>query len=342
MIFESYYPAYSDYYTRSEYLYDDAGRLVTRKDYSGSEELEPAGETTFEYDAADRLTTCRYTTPDGGDARREYYYDGRGLLEREEYYFGEDASPTSVTTYEYDGYGRVLRAVCTEDQYTTTTTNEYDRYGNLIHAHIDAVMAFDDYYIYTPELLPTDPSAQLRLVRIAYYESREAYDSRTAWDATEYEYDPSGRVIEARFYDQGTLTGTVSGEDANYYESWFDALNARLDTYYGYGGGTVEYVDGRKVKESSEYESTFYSYNDDGTPDQIRIYTGDGKLAAEGNYEYDDQGQLTRYAASAWEEGYWYLDREIVYEYDDRGDLVLGLVRWEDESCTAYELEWYA
>ena len=115
----------------TEFTYDALGRKLTEKETTTT---YPAGlTTTYTYDAMSRLATT--TEPATTDAvtgvthqgKTINSYDADGNLIRVEAADATADDPPRVTTYDYDGNGRVERVTDAEGK---ETTYGYDRFGN--------------------------------------------------------------------------------------------------------------------------------------------------------------------------------------------------------------------
>jgi YD repeat-containing protein len=119
--------------------FDRYGRLTrVRENSSGSDWVE----TTYGYDASDRLRSVSMTSPAGVTQSRTFVYDGRGLLVSETH---PESGPTS---YEYDARGHVTKRVTPK----ATLTFEYDAAERLVKVWDDGLLVKE--LVYDPQLAP--------------------------------------------------------------------------------------------------------------------------------------------------------------------------------------------
>jgi RHS repeat-associated protein len=181
----------------ASYSYDPLGRVteVLKRGLDGLGELT----TTYDYDRADRVVGVTY--PDGIYRTVDYNADGTMASQR-----GLDGT---VTDYEYDYRGLLVRTVSTEADVGSqrrTTAYAYDAVGNLI-SHVDPSGATEYRYGPTDLLLsvlePGSPEAS---------GDCSAGVPAAASGCTVFEYDAAGRET-ARVFPGGARQS--SGYDAS-------------------------------------------------------------------------------------------------------------------------------
>lgn len=173
----------------AEYTYDDMGR-PTGKYYIGSSSMSTLSYE-YVYDARGNLITEINEHPyygDGGRFVTNYTYDEKGVLTRK--METHEGAGSTVTEYEYDGAGRLLREVSDSSVRTYTYDEDgnrvkevyaptegdgyvieyaYDAYGNLIRRVYTGddggseTIECDYRFVYIPSEIPEEIEALFRV-----------------------------------------------------------------------------------------------------------------------------------------------------------------------------------
>lgn len=142
--YRGYYDDSGEYHTKCwgiyheiySYEYDDQGRksfMWTGIGEDTTDDVDPGFYTSyFFYDEEGRL--IREEFGEFGEAYIAYVYDGPLLLKEEVYWVADGANYcASVTEYEYDEEGRMLKwAEYEEDYYSGGAEYEYDEKGRML------------------------------------------------------------------------------------------------------------------------------------------------------------------------------------------------------------------
>ena len=260
--------------TFEAFTYDDRGNRLTAKDESGT--------TTFDYDAADRLTKVTY--PNGRFL--EYTYDDAGRRIRLEDQTG------FVVKYRYDAAGRI--AELTDGLDARIVLYTYDLAGRLVR---------EDNGNLTVTTYGFDDANQL--ISLVNHLPDGTVSSRF-----DYAYDALGRRTSVT-----TLEGlTTFGYDAIGQLTSVVLSNGRVIQYaYDAAGNRTAVIDNGAV---TDYQSnTLNQYTRIGSFD--RTYDADGNLIADEaggkTYTYDDESRLV-----SWVDGVL----SVGYEYDALGNRI--------------------
>jgi RHS repeat-associated protein len=196
---------FNDIETR--FTYDTARTLET----SRIEAYGTANERTIETDWHSTYRLPTLITEPGRETALDYDTDGN-LLELEVTDTG--TSEARVTTWTYDGYGRVLTAdgprtdVDDETTYTYYTCGTGYECGQLetVTDALDHVTTFDSYNAHGQPLEITDPNGVLTTLT---YDLRQRLTSRTvAGEETAFEYWPTGLLKKVTLPDSSFVLYT--------------------------------------------------------------------------------------------------------------------------------------
>ena len=171
---------------RTEYSYDELNRIETLTFGDGQQVAyeyfpdglkktvtNPNGTTsTYDYDAADRMTEIAHTGPSGVVSAYHYFYDPNSNRERQ---VETNAGRTETTEYTYDFVNR-LKTVTYPDK---AVEYEYDLAGNRIQEVTTGAEASDKTFHY---------DAINRLEKIT--------DTASGAALSRYAYDPNGNTTE--------------------------------------------------------------------------------------------------------------------------------------------------
>ena len=234
----------------ANYAYDARGNLISASDADSS--------TTFEYDAADRLTKVT----DGDGRFLSYTYDAAGHRASMTDQAGNavhygynalgqlasltDGNGNSIAAYSYDNLGRLARG---DNGNGTYTTYEYDAAGQLTH--------LVNY--------KADGSVNSRF-DYSYDEAGNRTSMTTLDGTTAYEYDaigqltgvtlPEGRHIEYRYDAAGNRTQVIDSGAATDYSA------NELNQYTEAGATTFSYdADGNMTGKTENGVTTTYGYD---------------------------------------------------------------------------------
>ena len=169
----------------TSYEYDSRGRLVSAT-YEGS------GMSLYEYDAAGRCVVEKSYSPD--EQITYYTYDANGYLIREEYGSSSGAG-NCVETYVNDAAGNALSCTVTRpDGARTIQETTYDASGNMLTQKTTWYLGDGSLYERSTETCAYDERGnRTSYLYVAYNEAGASVGGyRTA---TEYGYDPAGRVL---------------------------------------------------------------------------------------------------------------------------------------------------
>ena len=220
------------------------------------------------------------------------------------WYEGFDEDRISLTQYEYDEAGRLLRTVPVGESGSTGMCYEYDEAGNLIRES-DSDEIFVTSYTY-------DDQGRLS-------STTQVYDG-TILSVETYSYDDQGRKMMANEEgifqgDPGRYTATTAfsyDENGRLVEEERATVSQIVDEY-----------------KSQELSRTEYLYQDDGKLAERRTYSGE-KLTSKTTYTYDQEKlsiQSTEYEPSR--------ETEVLnFEYDDHGNLTREItIRLNDKGA---------
>ncbi|MFC3908544.1 hypothetical protein ACFORL_05575 [Legionella dresdenensis] len=220
----------------TEYRYDSEGRLVSERRYLNARLAAESGEQTLTLD--DMMAWAARQNPQA-IMLTEYCYDWRGLLTHEITYTAIDASGQGVVTpdclihtTQYDAAGRLVEKSAPVNGKWVITYYFYDGLGRVVKT-VDSeqrvkTFFYDDAH---QQIVTTEPNG---LTTIATYDKSglllctQQCDSRHDFGEVRNAYDDAGRLIAQTgqdgktvyyFYDtQGRLQGRVSasGEAVEY------------------------------------------------------------------------------------------------------------------------------
>lgn len=274
------------------YTYDSAGNIATKTDARGS----PLGYSVMSYDALNRVTQQQYS-----DRMVIYGYDsclnGIGRL-------CSMGDAKSLTTYEYDAQGRVIRkrqTVYLDPGWFGTQIREV-RYW-YVNGRLTQMQMPDGLLVgYTHDV-------QGRVTAMTWYGqpvlSNVLYDpfgGIRGWTWANgtlmvREYDQDGRIdlidsaglMDLSYDDAGRITGIASDGS---YQAWTHGydLNDRLtaSTRTGLSRGYSYDANGNRLSQSGT-QSASYSYSNPFTSHRIGNITG----GTPRTYTYDAMGNVT-------------------------------------------------
>ena len=285
------------------YLYNPAGQITKETFSDGSHfdfgydghgnltsTVDPSGTTTYEYDAADRLTKVTYPSgrylkyvydmagrrtqmKDQSGFETNYHYDSVGRLDRV-----YDAANATIVNYSYDAQSRLSRKVQGNGTYTTY---EYDAAGQLLH------------------LVNFAPNASVNSRFDFTYDALGQRITEGTLDGNwTYKYDANGQLTRAVFISTNVA---IPNQDLAYV---YDAVGNRIET--SQNGVTTSYVTNGLNEYLSVGEAT-YAYDRNGNLFSKSDATGTT------TYGYDFLNHLIRVVSPT---GSW------SYEYDALGNRI--------------------
>jgi RHS repeat-associated protein len=289
---------------RTTFEYDAAGRITQTRNWQDGQVLE----TKTLYDAAGR----KIATTDALGHTTRFVYDAMGQLIETRYPDGT----TSKTSYDASG-----NAIAKTDQAGYTTRYEYDALDRLT-AVIDAKLNRTDYQYDEAGHLIAQKDANGHITRYEYDDlGRRIAVIRPSGQQSDTTYDAIGNVIKTKDFNGDSIT----------YD--YDIHNQLIAKHFLNENRTVEfsYTDnGRRESVTDERGVTRYEYNTQGQllsrtePDDSTIsYTYDtvtGKVATvislsgTTTYQYNSLGQLATVTDTD--------NRQTIYRYDVAGNLI--------------------
>ena len=323
----------------TSYTYDNMNRLAT---------MTNGGVTTsYTYDANGQVLTeqgggysASYTYNDGGlltakvgtgaagevlDVSYSHALDGNILQKNDE--------DEGVTTYAYDGAGRLISEV--NGQANVTNSYSYDAYGNRTGAVLGGTAVsytYDKNNRLTKEsataggaktdvLYQYDPNGNRVSIMTSKTETEQADAPGISLELPQLEtalnrYDAFGRLVESEVTKDGALTNTTYTYNASGYrtsktvdgvttEHLLDGANVAADVA---NGQVTQYVRGLGLTALVQSDGTRLQYVTDGHGDVKKLISGSGAVVAD--YTYDAFGNQTgetedsnpfRYAGEYWD-----------------------------------------
>jgi len=310
--------------SRWQWWLDADGRVVRERDMAGT-------ETTYEYDA-DGLCIA---VINGEGERREFLYDGRGMLLQE-------TSGSVCMQYQYDAAGR-LTEVETADSHTRLEYDARDRVVREWHNGREIQREYDDSartltrtLVWSEE--ETEQGTTLTST-FGFSRTGELQQVRLP-DGAELtiNYDQAGREIQRQSGDfalrkeydaMGWLAREMSGRQL---DGRLQAAQAREYRYDGAGNITG-------VRSNREAEG----YRLDASGRVLSVLTGGANRTAEITEQYSytrtglpqDEGRLTQ-----WQGGRLVRQDNIHYEYDRAGRLVRKVVHQPGYRPKQWQYQW--
>lgn len=220
-----------DDYVSTEYTYDQNGNQISKTDTDLYTEIQ-IGQTTYTYDAANRLKTATGTTGDTVDYTQENKYNGFGQrVEKKE--------GTDVTNYFYDGTA-VLYTTDAEDN--KTSFNLIGAEDNILSTSRIGADNVADFYVYTKDVREstTNVIGSDGLAEVSY-----TYDEYGK--TTEYQQDENDPFYNEICYTAGAYDATTGLYN----------LNAR---YYSPAAGTFLTQDTYRGSLSRTSTLNYYAY----------------------------------------------------------------------------------
>ena len=235
---------------RYEYAYDVQGNQTLIRDPNGH-------ETRFTYDENGNQLTR--TLPLG------FGEDGIFGTEDDESAKNPDGSLDFTEQFEYDDFGRTIKALSFEG---IVTTYSYDEYGRL--------------------------SAK------SFFENQAAYEAQTTTEVWSYEYDAYGRAIQVSqngrltnttYTSEGYVASITTPEGTVSYA--YDDFGRQTSVSDGESNTAYTYDSvGRLATVTGQAGTTTYSYDVYGNLAKVVTATGSGNVTT--TYEYDSMNRLTR------------------------------------------------
>ncbi|MFJ8444438.1 DUF6531 domain-containing protein [Kitasatospora griseola] len=240
---------YSDSTTPIAKVYDDAGRLATVTDATGTR--------TLTYDNTDQLRTI---TAPGGGTGFTYTYDTRGSVKSRTYPDGE------TLTYDYDDDGRQTQL--TADG--ATTVYGYDDADNLTRTTLPAANGYIEARTYdttgrisgiaSTKGTTTLASWQLHRDNAGQLKSVDIKRANLSSGTENFTYDDAGRLTSGC-----PVTPNFTGCTAGTLTYTYDKVGNRKTQTDAYGTTTYLYDDTDQLSSSTvNSATTTYTYDNDG------------------------------------------------------------------------------
>ncbi|MGI5340669.1 DUF6531 domain-containing protein [Streptomyces sp. CA-181903] len=239
------------------YEYDEAGRLTAETDFSGR-------RLTYVHDAAGQLESR--TNGAGETIRFSRDVLGRTIEQ-------SAGSQQSVTTYAYDGSGRLTRTADGEAEIVF----ERDALGRVVSEAVNGRAFLYAYDLLGRRTQRTTPSG-LR-TEWTYDAAGRATGLRSEAGSLTFAYDAVGRETERRLGEGATLTQTWDSAD-------------RL---------TAQSITGHHPEADRLLQHRSYAYREDGHLAEIRELTSGTR-----RFDLDTAGRVTGVRAHGWTETYAY------------------------------------
>ncbi|MFE2346063.1 DUF6531 domain-containing protein [Kitasatospora cineracea] len=247
---------YSDTTTPITKSYDDAGRLSSITDATGTR--------TLGYDNADRLLTI---TAPGGGTGFTYTYDTRGSVKTRTYPDGENL------TYTYDDDGRQTQL--TADG--ATTTYSYDDANNLTTTTLPATNGYTENRTYdnagrissiaSTKGTTTLASWQIHRDNAGQPRSIDINRLNLTAGTENFTYDDAGRLTSGC-----PVTPNFTGCTAGTLTYTYDNVGNRLTQTDAYGTTTYTYDDADQLTSSKGNSvTTTYTYDNDGRTTSVTL-----------------------------------------------------------------------
>jgi RHS repeat-associated protein len=316
---------------RTEYVYDDAGRLTSTRFHDGS-------TASVAYDALGRKTT--EIDPDG--RRTEYGYDALGRLVTVTLAAGTPQA--TVTSYAYDEQGNRITQTDAEGRATRfehdvagretarllpggqRETKAYDLAGQL-HSHTDflgqtTAWSYDSAGRVRTIDYPHDADASFTYTASGQRTSASDGQGTTSWDHDARDRivrktDAAGRTIEYSYDAAGNLVSRVTANQSLVYT--YDALNRMTSVTATVGNEaprttTYEYdrVGNRTAMVGADGVRTEYGYDTRNRLRTLAKRTAAGALLFAATYTVDATGLRTA-VEEADAAG---ISRTVAYQYD--------------------------
>lgn len=289
---------------RVDWSYDPVGRLIGIRNGLGLQD-----ETTYEYDALGRVTSCTIGYGTAMDAQTvAYVYDAAGRRVKTTYPLGQ------VLEYAYDEAGRLVQ-VDGFDGVTSYTYDEAGRRTSMTYPNSMSVAYEYDANNRITRLTVKAPDGGVLVEETCAYDAagNKTYQSRDADDTDrQIQYDALNRIASVTYHLPAAEVRTYT----------YDAAGQRLTETVDGATTTFTYnADGRVIQQAGPDDAITYSYDNNGN--RISKVDQDGVTT----YTFDDENRLA--AISLPDE---WLQR-LEYAYCPQG---LRLMKRADEYPTYY------
>jgi RHS repeat-associated protein len=288
---------------RSEYEYDDAGRMTVVRTFEDGQIYETkttydkAGRETSQIDALGRKTEYKYDQL--GQLIATIFHDGTSI--KNEYDpFGNLIARTDqagqTIQYKYDTLDRLLEVI---DPALQSTIYQYDEAGNLIYQKdVEGQETRFEYNNLGQQIAikrPLEPAATTTYDKVGNIQTTTDFNG----DTIHYQYNEENRLIAK----------TLEGETDPFIEYQYHATG-QLHKVQDARGETEYLYNERGLLESrTEPDGSFisYTYNEAGLPETVTTPTGTT------TYQYDKMNRLEKVIEPD--------SQETIYTYDAVGNL---------------------
>lgn len=313
-----------------EYTYDDNGNMLTYYSESRNNRMK------YEYNDKGLLIkeiTCdKWWEPELWDV---YIYDDNENLIREESYNSNGLSSTLTYTYDENGElsqkefkatGQYADNAYYKEEYEISESDyhmkKYDIDGELVDEEIKYYFAFyDGKYLITDEYKQDEYKYEytyddngLLIMKLDNHSMNEVYPY------TKYEYDSQNRIVKETNY--------LGMEIKDWYVYIYDddSQIVTINKMNHKNDGVTEYMESQTVKH---YDDKIISET---------CYLTDESLLNRKEYEYDSNGNVTKYT---YDDGSERNKKIEIYEYDSKGNLLkITTYNGKNEITDIEELEY--
>lgn len=319
---------------RTEYRYDDSGRVTAMTDYEHENGgLKPLRYTGYSYNAFGELaeswevdgtsspTTAQktahlitYTYGADGSCTSVSYPDNGNGVEQLKYTYNSQKQLTKITAELSDGRTRTVSEYTYTADGKVAVRKDYEDFAGTGSQYIQRTYTYDSFdrvlsMVYNEGSTSDTPEESHtyqydKASRIIHEETSLNWTGQTAAESEvkDYTYDAKGQLTKSVLLDQDQVQTTT--------EYTYDTVGNRLKQ--------VETLFAQKENKQLGKEETSYTYNglDQLLTSQVQETTGTASASSVSSvvYSYDSNGNLTAAADSV-------KNTEIQYQYDPQGQM---------------------